>query len=90
LIKVVKVFIILFLSGASILIFPIVYKLFGGTFLYGNSVIYKGVEIVPSEEKCSINIQEDFHIVTQVCFNELEEPIKRVWIDGVEKKQQSY
>lgn len=63
--------------------FPYVWKLFGGTFLWSNSVVYKGELLFEQTEDCSVAVTDDFKEIKQLCPGK-NGLLKRVWIDGVE------
>ena len=58
---------------------PYVYMLTGGTFLWGNKMIYKG-EVLFEKDNCVITMTDDFSNIKLRCPNEKV----ITWIDGVE------
>ena len=60
---------------------PYIWKLTGGSFVWGNEAIYKGKTLFISNEKCSIAFTHELEEVTLICDN-----IKRTWIKGKEIK----
>lgn len=50
-----------------IMLYPYVWKVFGGTFIWGSGVVYKGKTLFDSKENCSVMVQENFRYIKRVC-----------------------
>lgn len=62
--------------------FPFVWKFFGGTFINGNEIIYKGKTLYVVDEKCYISTTEEMKKITVICKDK-----KIVWIDGIQQNK---
>lgn len=81
-----KIFIIsISLSIVFWVLTPFLWRNMGGSFIYGNTVVYKGKELFESKKGCSVAvIGEDLEEVRQVCLISGKTVI-RIWINGIEK-----
>jgi len=60
-------------------VFPYGWKYFGGTFLWGGEMIYKGKTLFKNNNNCTIFFKEDYSKIELICSSQ-----KRTWIDGKE------
>ncbi len=79
---------IIFISFLLILItwaaVPLFWKTIGGSFIHGNTVIYKGKQLFEPNENCSIAVKgENFEEIRQVCLSNENKAVTRIWINGV-------
>ena len=76
-------FIIIMITIYVVIFFsiPYIWKLAGGSFVWGNEAIYKGKTLFNSNKDCSITFTHELEEVTLTC-----DSINRTWIKGKELK----
>ena len=74
-----KFLVVFFLTVVVVYVFPYMWKLSGGSFVWGKKAIYKGTELFVAQDGCAIAYSKGLEKVDLLCGNN-----KRTWVNGKE------